>query len=136
MSASIIIDQTIVNRDNRDIESLVKQDTYWIRIEHAQTVLKTMTELKDEKTRRANTPKPKIDVDDFFFDDTDYELPLPAGIKEKSTIEKFSGFLQTSIKSGLSSISSNLSLSSMSLPHPGNFTDSLKKKNNSVIFNL
>jgi hypothetical protein len=136
MSASIIIDQTIVNRDNRDIESLVKQDAYWIRIEQGETVLKTMTELKDEKIRRANTPKPTIDVDDFFFDDADYELPLPAGIKEKSTIEKFSGFLQTSIKSGLSSISSNLSLSTMNLPHSLSFTDSLKKKNNSVIFNL
>jgi len=133
MSASIIIDQTIVNRDNRDIESLVKQDAYWIRIEQGETVLKTMTELKDEKTRRANTPKPKIDVDDFFFDDADYELPLPAGIKEKSTIEKFSGFLQTSIKSGLSSISSNLSLSTMNLSNP---SDSLKKRNNSDVFIL
>lgn len=133
MSASIIIDQTIVNRDNRDIESLVKQDAYWIRIEQGETLLKTMTELKDEKTRRATTPKPTVDVDDFFFDDTDYELPLPAGIKEKSTIEKFSGFLQNSIKSGLSSISSNLSLSTMNFPNSSGFTT---KKNNSGIFNL
>jgi len=132
MSATIIMDQTIVNRDNRDIESLVKQD-YWISVEKCKTVLKTMTELNDEKTRRANSPKPTIDVDDFFFDEVDYELPLPAGIKERSTIEKLSGFLQNSIKSGLSSIGSNLSLSTMNIPNPGNFS---VKKNNSGIFNL
>jgi pectate lyase len=106
------IDQPIVNKDNCDIESQIKQENYYITMSRYEDSIHTSKQVigMSPYSGSTHTDKPEIDIsDNFFFDDIS-ELPLPVGFRERSIMDKFTGFIRTSLNSSISSVNSAFNL--------------------------
>ena len=93
-ASAIKIDIPIVNGDNVEIESQVKLDKIYIEVTKF-----TLDEVSQSKPT----------LDDFFFDDV-YDLPLPAGTRETSVVDRISKLIRTGLKSSISSFGSAINL--------------------------